>query len=213
MARPELLKRAASAVAALLVIAACAVVISHDASSPPDVQLEAVESKVLRRLEHENEHLANEVQDLKTEFEDEEKDNDRLQSEVAALSSKVSGLHLRRGPPGPKGQTGDSGAPGHAGPEGPEGKPGPMGETSSACAALSCSRSSSFYIFPHVCLQGPLVLLALQEVSLSTGLSHASRHAFTPAVVPGQNGETGERGPPGFFVLHLLLPRLLRPRS
>jgi hypothetical protein len=156
MARPELLKRAASSVAALLVIAVCAVVISHNASSPPDVQLEAVNSKSLRRLEHENDHLANEVEVLKTDFEDEEKDNDRLQCEVAALSSKVSELHLKRGPPGARGQTGDSGAPGHAGPEGPEGKPGPMGEKSSTCAALSCRAFQQFLQLSSCLFAGPV---------------------------------------------------------
>ena len=132
MARPEMLKRVASSVAALLVIAACSLVISDATSRPVSVLQSKSTLKSLRRLEHQNEHLANEIQVLQTDFEDEEKDNDRLESEVGALSSKLSGLVLRRGPQGPKGQTGDTGAPGHVGPEGLPGKVGPMGETLAA---------------------------------------------------------------------------------
>ena len=111
MARAQV-KRIASSVAALLCIAACALLVSQQGESRPfgDAEMEEMsrsDSMSLRRLEHENEHLTDEVGALKTDFQDEEKENDRLQSEVSALSSKVSGLVLRRGPAGPKGQTGD----------------------------------------------------------------------------------------------------------
>ena len=115
MAKPQLLKRAAASVAALLVIAVCALVVSQNANHPlDDVSVEEIshsESMSLRRLEKQNEHLADEVQSLKTDVEDEEKENDHLQGQVSALTSKVSGLIPLRGPPGPKGETGDSGVP------------------------------------------------------------------------------------------------------
>jgi hypothetical protein len=131
MAPRQLLKRAASAVAALLVIAACAVLISqHDTYHAGDIEIEQLsrsESMSLRRLESENEHLADEVQSLKTDFEDQEKENEHLESEVSALTSKVSGMVPLRGLPGPKGQTGNTGAPGAPGSPGLMGRPGPIG--------------------------------------------------------------------------------------
>ncbi len=145
MTMPHSWKRAASAVAALLVIAACTLLISQrDSQGAVEIeQLSHSESISLRRLENKNEHLADEVQSLKTDVEDEEKENDHLQSEVSALTSKVSGMVPLRGLPGPKGQTGDTGAPGPPGSPGLVGRPGPIGVPGPAgvpasSRALSC---------------------------------------------------------------------------
>ena len=129
----QLWKRAASAVAALIVIVACALLISHQRDSHVPVgvvgleQLSRSESMSLRKLAKNNERLAGEIESLKTDVEDEEKDNERLQNEVSALTSKVSSLVPLRGRPGPKGQTGNTGAPGPPGAPGLIGHPGPMG--------------------------------------------------------------------------------------
>ena len=102
----QLWKRAVSAVAALIVIVACALLISHQRDSHVPVgvvgleQLSRAESMSLRRLAKNNERLANEVESLKTDVEDEEKDNERLHDEVWALTSKVSSLVPLRGRPG-----------------------------------------------------------------------------------------------------------------
>jgi hypothetical protein len=131
-AMSQLWKRAASAVAALIVIVACALLITQrDSHVPVGVvgleQLSRAESMSLRRLAKNNERLANEVESLKTDVEDEEKDNERLHDEVSALTSKVSSLVPLRGRPGPKGETGKTGAPGPPGVPGLIGHPGPMG--------------------------------------------------------------------------------------
>jgi hypothetical protein len=149
MAARQLLKRAASAVAALLVIAACAVLISlldthHGHVGDMEIEeLSHSESMSLRRLESKNEHLADEVQSLKTDFEDQEKENERLESEVSALTSKVSGMVPLRGPPGPKGQTGDTGAPGHPGSPGLIGHPGPIGNPGPAGDKFTNTRAQA----------------------------------------------------------------------
>jgi hypothetical protein len=188
MARAQV-KRIASSVAALLCIAACALLVSQQGESRPfgDAEIEEIsrsDSMSLRRLEHENEHLADEVGTLKTDFEDEEKENDRLQSEVSALSSKVSGLVLRRGPPGPKGQTGDTGAPGPQGlpgligHPGPVGLPGPAGKPGAPGANGEAGEAGP---------RGPKGAPGFRGEAGRRGLPG----------VPGQPGAEGERGSPG----------------
>jgi hypothetical protein len=172
MAMPHSWKRAASAVAALLVIATCTLLISqrdsHHAGAVEIEQLSHSESISLRRLESKNEHLADEVQSLKTDVEDEEKENEHLQNEVSALTSKVSGMVPLQGRPGPKGQTGDTGAPGPPGSPGLVGHPGPIG------------------------IPGPAGVPAS-----SRARSHALNFSAGSPGVPGPSGQTGEPGPRG----------------
>lgn len=206
MARAQV-KRIASSVAALLCIAACALLVSQQGESRPfgDAEIEEIsrsDSMSLRRLEHENEHLADEVGTLKTDFEDEEKENDRLHSEVSALSSKVSGLVLRRGPPGPKGQTGDTGAPGpqglpgligHPGPvglPGPAGKPGVPGANGEAGEAGPRGPKGA----PG--FRGEAGRRGLPGVAGQPG-AEGERGSPGKAGAPGEDGENGLQGNPG----------------
>jgi len=189
MARAQMLKRVASSVAALLVIAACALLVSQQRENPPfvDAELEdtsRAESLSLRRLERANEHLTDEVGTLETDFQDEEKENDRLQSEVSALSSKVSGLVLRRGPPGIKGQTGDTGAPGTPGLPGLIGRPGPAGVPGpDGKPGIPGANGAAGEIGPR----GPKGVPGFRGEAGRRGLPG----------VPGQPGAEGERGSPG----------------
>ena len=189
MARAQLSKRIASSVAALLTIAACALLVSQQRESRPfgDAEMEEMsrsDSMSLRRLEHENEHLTDEVGALKTDFQDEEKENDRLQSEVSALSSKVSGLVLRPGPAGPKGQTGDTGAPGPQGLPGLMGHPGPVGEPGPAGKqGIPGANGEAGEAGPR----GPKGAPGFRGEAGRRGLPG----------IPGQPGAEGERGSPG----------------
>lgn len=168
----QLWKRAASAVAALIVIVACALLVSQRDSHVGVVGLEQLsrsESMSLRKLAKNNERLAGEIESLKTDVEDEEKDNERLRNEVSDLTSKVSSLVPLRGPPGPKGQTGDTGAPGTPGVPGLMGPPGPMGNP------------------------GPAGSPGVPGPTGQTGQTGPRGHQGTP----GFRGEKGRRGLPG----------------